>query len=99
VVAEGLCIISEYVEAETGKGADALERRPQLTAASAAARAAKCIVLVSKLDRLSRAAEHDRSSVRNFSRERDRRRDIAQVYLWRLCFGAGSLVPHADLGD
>jgi DNA invertase Pin-like site-specific DNA recombinase len=51
---EGLTIISEYAEAETGKGADALDRRPQLAAALAAARAAKCFVLVSKLDRLSR---------------------------------------------
>jgi DNA invertase Pin-like site-specific DNA recombinase len=42
------------VEAETGKGADALDRRPQLAAALAAARAGKCFVLVSKLDRLSR---------------------------------------------
>jgi DNA invertase Pin-like site-specific DNA recombinase len=52
--AEGFKIIAEYVEAETGKGADALDRRPQLDAALAAARAAKCSVLVSKLDRLSR---------------------------------------------
>jgi DNA invertase Pin-like site-specific DNA recombinase len=42
------------VEAETGKGADALERRPQLAAALAAGRAKKCPVLVAKLDRLSR---------------------------------------------
>jgi DNA invertase Pin-like site-specific DNA recombinase len=52
--AEGLTIIAEYVEAETGKGADALDRRPQLAAALAAAKTAKCCVLVSKLDRLSR---------------------------------------------
>jgi DNA invertase Pin-like site-specific DNA recombinase len=52
--AENLTIIAEYVEAETGKGADALDRRPQLAAALAAARAAKGCVLVSKLDRLSR---------------------------------------------
>ena len=52
--AEGLTVIAEYVEAETGKGADALERRPQLAAALAAARKAKCSVVVSKLDRLSR---------------------------------------------
>src|SRR5687767_7127259 len=51
---ENVTIISEYVEAETGKGADALDRRPQLAAALAAARAGKCVVLVSKLDRLSR---------------------------------------------
>jgi DNA invertase Pin-like site-specific DNA recombinase len=52
--AEGTTIIGEYVEAETGKGDDALERRPRLAAALAAARLAKCPVLVSKLDRLSR---------------------------------------------
>jgi hypothetical protein len=52
--AEGLQIIAEYVEAKTGKGADALDRRPQLAAALAAARSARCSVLVSKLDRLSR---------------------------------------------
>ena len=52
--AEGITIIREFVEAETGKGADALDRRPQLAAALAAARSAKCSVLVSKLDRLSR---------------------------------------------
>jgi DNA invertase Pin-like site-specific DNA recombinase len=52
--AEGLQIIAEYVEVETGKGADALDRRPQLAAALSAARSARCGVLVSKLDRLSR---------------------------------------------
>src|SRR3954447_15700012 len=54
VETERLVIIGQYVEAETGKGADALDRRPQLAAALAAARAAKCPVVVSKLDRLSR---------------------------------------------
>jgi len=39
---------------DLGKGADALDRRPQLAAALAAAKRAKCSVLVSKLDRLSR---------------------------------------------
>src|SRR3981081_2612336 len=52
--AEGITVIGEFVEAETGKGADALDRRPQLAAALAAAKRAKCSVLVSKLDRLSR---------------------------------------------
>src|SRR5688572_27175339 len=52
--AEGIEVIGEFVEFETGKGADALDRRPQLAAALAAAKAAKCCVLVSKLDRLSR---------------------------------------------
>jgi DNA invertase Pin-like site-specific DNA recombinase len=52
--AEGLTIAAEYVEAETGKGTDALDRRPQLAAALAAARLGRCPVVVAKLDRLSR---------------------------------------------
>jgi DNA invertase Pin-like site-specific DNA recombinase len=52
--AEGITIIAEFVEAETGKAADAFDRRPQLAAALAAARSAKSCVVVSKLDRLSR---------------------------------------------
>jgi DNA invertase Pin-like site-specific DNA recombinase len=52
--AEGLAITAEFIEAETGKGADALDRRPQLAAALAKAKVAKCCVIVSKLDRLSR---------------------------------------------
>src|SRR4030088_599588 len=52
--AEGMGIIAEYVEVETGKGADALDRRPKLAAALSAARSARCSVLVSRLDRLSR---------------------------------------------
>ncbi|WP_292598813.1 hypothetical protein [Mesorhizobium sp.] len=30
--AEGMIILQEFTEIETGKGADALDRRPQLTA-------------------------------------------------------------------
>src|SRR2546423_12970501 len=52
--AESLAIAAEFVEFESGKGADALERRPQLAAALAAAKSAKCSVVVAKLDRLSR---------------------------------------------
>ena len=51
---EGITLLSEFTEVETGKGADALDRRPQLAAALATARQAKCPVLVAKLDRLSR---------------------------------------------
>src|SRR5437764_11526877 len=51
---ESVQIAAEYVEAETGKGSDALGRRPQFAAALASAKAAKCCVVVSKLDRLSR---------------------------------------------
>lgn len=50
----GYSLVSEHVEVETGKGADALDRRPQLAAALAAARKLKCAVIVAKLDRLSR---------------------------------------------
>jgi DNA invertase Pin-like site-specific DNA recombinase/predicted nuclease of predicted toxin-antitoxin system len=52
--AESLAIAAEFVEFESGKGADALERRPQLAAALSAAKSAKCSVVVAKLDRLSR---------------------------------------------
>jgi DNA invertase Pin-like site-specific DNA recombinase len=51
---EGITILQEFTEIDTGKGADALDRRPQLAAALATARQAKCPVLVAKLDRLSR---------------------------------------------
>lgn len=51
---ENLQIAAEYVEVETGKGADALARRPQLAAAIAHARELACPVGVAKLDRLSR---------------------------------------------
>lgn len=54
--AEGFEVTVEFVEVETGKGADALDRRPQLAAALAAGRARKCPVIVAKLDRLSRDA-------------------------------------------
>ncbi len=52
--AEGFKILAEFVEVETGKGSDALGRRPQLKAALKAAKKAKCEVAVAKLDRLSR---------------------------------------------
>src|SRR6266851_3025889 len=52
--AEGFEVVREFVEVETGKGADALDRRPQLAAALAEARRRRCSVGVAKLDRLSR---------------------------------------------
>lgn len=52
--AEGYEVAREFVEVETGKGSDALDRRPQLKAALAAARKLRCHVGVAKLDRLSR---------------------------------------------
>src|SRR4051812_26106946 len=52
--AEGFEVAREFVEVETGKGADALDRRPELAAALAEARRRRCPVAVAKLDRLSR---------------------------------------------
>jgi DNA invertase Pin-like site-specific DNA recombinase len=52
--AEGCEILAEFVEVETGKGADAIDRRPQLAAALVLAKKAKAAVAVAKLDRLSR---------------------------------------------
>ena len=52
--AEGFTIIAEFTEIETGKGSDALDRRPQLKAALEAAKKAKCEVAVAK--RMARSA-------------------------------------------
>jgi DNA invertase Pin-like site-specific DNA recombinase len=52
--AEGLTVIAELVEVETGKGADALDRRPLLKEALTVARKNRAAVCVAKLDRLSR---------------------------------------------
>ena len=53
--AEGREVLAEFVEVETGKGADALDdRRPKLAEALAKARKAKAPVVVAKLCRLSR---------------------------------------------
>jgi len=51
---EGFELVRVFVEVETGKGADALDRRPQLAAALSEARRQRCSVAVAKLDRLSR---------------------------------------------
>jgi DNA invertase Pin-like site-specific DNA recombinase len=45
VANESLAISAEFVEFESGKGADALDRRPQLASALAAAKVAKCSVV------------------------------------------------------
>jgi DNA invertase Pin-like site-specific DNA recombinase len=55
--AEAFQIVSEYVEVETGKGADTLDRRPRLKAALVEAKRRKCSIVVAKLDWLSRDVE------------------------------------------
>ena len=52
--AQNYTIAAEYLEVESAKGADALERRPQLAAAIKRAKRLKGPVVVAKLDRLSR---------------------------------------------
>ena len=52
--AEGYEIVQSFTEVESGKGSDALDRRPRLTEALAVARRERCPVVVAKLDRLSR---------------------------------------------
>jgi DNA invertase Pin-like site-specific DNA recombinase len=53
---EGIELLGNFEEVETGRGSDALKRRPQLAAALAAAKkqGAECSIIVAKLDRLSR---------------------------------------------
>jgi DNA invertase Pin-like site-specific DNA recombinase len=52
--AEGLTVVETFIEVETGKGHDALDKRPQLAAALAKASAIKATLAVAKLDRLTR---------------------------------------------
>jgi DNA invertase Pin-like site-specific DNA recombinase len=47
-------LAGEFVETETGKGADALAKRPQLRAALEACRKSGAKLLIAKLDRLAR---------------------------------------------
>jgi DNA invertase Pin-like site-specific DNA recombinase len=50
----GFEVATEFIEVESGKGADALELRPQLRQALIEAKLRRCSVVVAKLDRLSR---------------------------------------------
>lgn len=47
-------VIAEFEEIETGKGSNALERRPQLRGALAACKKQGAMLLIAKLDRLAR---------------------------------------------
>ena len=47
-------LVSEFTEIETGKGANALERRPQLRAALDACKKQSATLVIAKLDRLAR---------------------------------------------
>ena len=52
--AEGFKLLETFSEVETGKGSDALDRRPQLAEALKLAKRYKAPIIVAKLDRLSR---------------------------------------------
>jgi DNA invertase Pin-like site-specific DNA recombinase len=52
--ANDFALVREEIEIETGKGADALDRRPRLKSALDLAKKHKCSIIVAKLDRLSR---------------------------------------------
>ena len=52
--AEGFKLLETFSEVETGKGSDALDRRPQLAEALKLAKRHKAPIIVAKLDRLSR---------------------------------------------
>jgi DNA invertase Pin-like site-specific DNA recombinase len=47
-------VLNEFVEIETGKGANALDRRPQLRAALELCKKSSATLLIAKLDRLAR---------------------------------------------
>lgn len=51
---EGIELAEEFTEVETGKGHDALDRRPVLAQTLKQAKKAKATVMVAKLDRLAR---------------------------------------------
>jgi DNA invertase Pin-like site-specific DNA recombinase len=50
----GLTLAAEFVEVETGKGSNALAKRPQLLAALTEAKSTKAKLVLAKLDRLAR---------------------------------------------
>ena len=55
----GLEVLTEFVEVETGKGSDALDRRPGLAEALAKAKRAKAPVVVAKLCRHHLIVTHE----------------------------------------
>jgi DNA invertase Pin-like site-specific DNA recombinase len=54
VASQGGTVVAEFVEVETGKGADALVKRPQLKAALDQCKKSGAKLVIAKLDRLAR---------------------------------------------
>jgi DNA invertase Pin-like site-specific DNA recombinase len=83
---EGFAISSWHEDQQTGAGADALAQRPGLAMALKAAKTARCPLIVSKLDRLSRNVhfisglmEH---RVQFIVTELGRQRDDFTLHIW-----------------
>jgi len=54
IASRGGRLLADYEEVQTGKGSDALDRRPVLADALRVAKARRAVLIVSRLDRLSR---------------------------------------------
>jgi DNA invertase Pin-like site-specific DNA recombinase len=54
IAARGGQLLADFEEVQTGKGSDALDRRPTLAEALRVAKARRAVLIVSRLDRLSR---------------------------------------------
>lgn len=50
----GASLVGEFTEVETGKGSNALDKRPQLRSALEACRKQNAVLIIAKLDRLAR---------------------------------------------
>ena len=79
--------LAEFTEIETGKGANALDRRPQLQAALAFARKHKATLIIAKLDRLDQTplqqacSEYAQGELPKALREKlEKQAEVAQQY-------------------
>lgn len=54
IAANGARLLQEFEEVETGKGSNALDKRPKLREAIALAKKQKAVLVIAKLDRLAR---------------------------------------------
>ena len=54
MASNGGTLLAEFEEVETGKGSDALDKRPKLKAAIALAKKRRAVLVIAKLDRLAR---------------------------------------------
>ena len=96
--AERFHIVHEFVEVDSGKGHDALDRRPQLRAALAHAKKRRCHLGVAKLDRLSRDV-HFISELRRHGFSMARSTVRASQFTSRRTLQPGDIVIMDNLGS